>query len=117
MLSRSEPEEGSRGEQLLADIRAFFAERPTTDQFTGAELANWLTDLDDRPWAESGPTGKAITATGVARILGRFGIRPRKHRVDSRKTARLYDRHDFADAFGRYLSAPQVEQPPQNGDR
>jgi Protein of unknown function (DUF3631) len=77
---------------LLADIKAIFAEKGI-DRMTSADLVDALAALEGHPWAEW-RAGKAITATGMARLLKPFGISP---------VERAYQLFQFDDAFQRYL--------------
>jgi Protein of unknown function (DUF3631) len=62
--ARSDRDEQSVRELLLADIRAIFAERDV-DRLPSAELVAALVAIEGRPWAEW-KTGKPISANGVA---------------------------------------------------
>ena len=86
--------------QLLADLRDLYAER-TDDIIPSSAIAAHLGTLEGRPWPEW-RHGQPISPTGVAKLLKRFGIFPRKDRVGS-KTVRGYHRTDLEDAFSRYL--------------
>jgi hypothetical protein len=72
--------------------RAIFAEKGI-DRMTSADLVDALVALEGHPWAEW-KAGKAITATGMARLLKPFGISP---------VERAYQLFQFDDAFQRYL--------------
>jgi hypothetical protein len=86
---------------LLVDIRAVFSE-DGRDLLPTAELLGRLNDMETSPWAVI-RKGNPLNAHGLARRLGRFGIGP------SRTAAiRGYSRHDFIDAWSRYLSIETV---------
>jgi hypothetical protein len=91
----------SLGVVLLGDIRTVFNE-DGRDLLPTADLLHWLNDMETSPWAVI-RKGNPLNAHGLARRLGRFGIGP------SRTSAvRGYSRHDFIDAWSRYLSTETV---------
>jgi hypothetical protein len=79
---------------LLGDGNAIFTERILAE----------LVQRDDRPWSEYRHE-KPITARGVARLLGRFGIKSGTVRIQA-ATGKGYSREKLAPAFNRYLAAP-----------
>jgi hypothetical protein len=89
--------------QLLADVRAVFADC-FDDRLTSRALTAALAELEGRPWAEI-CRGRPITDRLVARLLGRFRVKPKSIRVGD-ATPKGYLRDDLADAFARYLAAP-----------
>jgi hypothetical protein len=103
---------GGRGEhddgedlavQLLGDVRLVFA--ATGEQrMTSKALTMNLAALEARPWAEIA-RGRPITDRLVARLLGRFGVRPKSIRLGD-STPKGYVLADLADPFGRYLAPP-----------
>jgi len=108
----AEHEDASDRVSLLADIRAVFDERGV-DRLASATLAAALHEIEESPWAEW--YGKPITATGVARLLAGFGIKPKVIRVGE-ETPRGYPRDQFQDTWERYLSdtggkAQQAQHP------
>ena len=66
--------------------------------------------MENRPWPDFG-RGKPITASGVARLLKPFGVRPKSIRTGT-GTQKGYEMADFEDAFARYL-LPQAGTPEQ----
>ncbi len=94
-------EDQAPGAQLLADIRDLFAERGRPARLSSADVVDALVKLEDRPWPEW-RKGKPLTTTQLARLLRRFGIRP-KHLRDGGIDFRGYLWADFGDAFARYL--------------
>lgn len=88
---------------LLADLHALFTERQK-DRLPTATIIEHLVAMQERPWPEWGRARKPISARGLARILGRFGIQP-GHWRDGEQTIRGYAREQFVDAWSRYLSA------------
>jgi putative DNA primase/helicase len=93
-------ETGDNGVQLLADVRAVFANN-AIDRSTTKALLSALADLEGRPWAEWN-RGRPLTARQLGSLLGRFGIKPGTIRV-SDATPKGYLLADLTDAFGRYL--------------
>jgi len=94
-------DEAGTGEMMLSDIQGIFAELKV-DRMASNELAQLLASREDRPWSEW-RHGKAITAAGVARVLGRFKIRPRTIRLADGSTPKGYVLADFEPVFMRYL--------------
>ncbi len=88
--------------QLLSDIRDIFTEEGVS-KLKSQDLANWLANLDDQPWAEY--KGKRITTNGVANLLKIYGIRPKSVRIGD-ITPKGYEFDQFSDAFERYLEPP-----------
>jgi hypothetical protein len=93
-------ETGDSGVQLLADVRAVFANHGI-DKSTTKALLSALADLEGRPWAEWN-RGRPLTARQLGTLLGRFGIKPGTIRVGE-ATPKGYLLADLTDAFGRYL--------------
>jgi putative DNA primase/helicase len=91
----------SVGEMLLADIAAVFMNEHA-DKLPSAKLAEMLAQMEGRPWAEFGRTGKPITPSQLARQLHRFELRPGKLRIGN-ETPNGYYRKDFDEAFACYL--------------
>jgi hypothetical protein len=91
--------------RLLSDIQTVFSQQDSERIFT-ADLLAALCDLEPQ-WLESN-YGKPLTAAYLARLLGAFGIAPRKIRIEDR-TASGYLRDWFLDAWSRYMP-PKLEQ-------
>jgi putative DNA primase/helicase len=89
--------------QLLADVRAVFAER-SEERLTSKAITAALSALEGRPWAEI-CRGRPITDRLVARLLGRFRVKPKSIRIGD-ATPKGYLRDDLADVFARYLAVP-----------
>jgi hypothetical protein len=102
--ARAEAEESEDlAVQLLSDVRLVFTE--SGDQrLTSKSLTSALAALEGRPWAEIS-RGRPVTDRLVARLLGRFRVKPKSIRVgDSTPKGYLLD--DLTDAFARYLATP-----------
>jgi hypothetical protein len=89
--------------QLLADIRdtAFPEDNGTT--IRSADLVQHLLELEQRPWAEMGKDGKALTQNKLARLLKPLAIGPERIGPEDGRV-RGYKRQAFQEAFTRYLS-------------
>jgi hypothetical protein len=99
---------------LLSDIRDVFTERPHSDRISSNELAATLGAMEGRPWADW-RNGKPMTANGLARMLGPFGILPSTKRAGS-DTFKGYLYSDFTDAFASYLPDQTVTTSQSNND-
>jgi hypothetical protein len=89
------------GVALLADLRAAFG---TQDRLTSDHIVKTLRAEAERPWRHM-----ALDARVLAQRLKPFGIRPRVVRTGSDDFARGYLAADFAEAFARYLPAPDAD--------
>jgi len=102
-LCRGNMEEQGVEEMLLSDLRNMFAERGDEPKVFSKDIVLHLVGLDDRPWPEY-INERAITKHQLAKILGRFGIKPRNVKING-LTKRGYFIADFQDSFTRYLPA------------
>jgi hypothetical protein len=97
-------DEASRLELLLGDIRDVFDKLVSDkDRISSAHMIEGLVEIVPRPWAEYGRSGKAITQNKLARLLKPLGIAPQKVRIGT-ETPNGYQRHQFNDAWERFLS-------------
>ncbi len=102
--ARAEAEDGDDlAVQLLSDVRLVFAEGGD-ERVTSKALTSALAALEGRPWSEIS-RGRPITDRLVARLLGRFRVKPKSIRVGD-ATPKGYLLDDLRDAFARYLAAP-----------
>lgn len=102
--ARAEAEDGDDlAVQLLSDVRLVFAE-VGDERVTSKALTSALAALEGRPWAEIS-RGRPISDRLVARLLGRFRVKPKSIRVGD-ATPKGYLLHDLRDAFARYLATP-----------
>jgi hypothetical protein len=99
-------EDQSVGVSLLVDIRTVFCDG--TDQLPSVVLIDRLVAIEESPWGEW--FGKALTPTGLAKLLKPFGVRPRSIRTAT-GTPKGYRREDLTDAWDRYT--PSVAATPQ----
>ncbi len=100
---------------LLSDIQAAFKAKGT-DRLSSEELTEYLTGLDERPWAEW-RRGLPLAKSGLARLLTPFGILSGTIRLDNGLTLKGYYLVSFGDAFERYLDVENVtpSQPNNHG--
>jgi hypothetical protein len=98
-------DEASIGIRLLEDVRALFAEREPDIIFSSV-LVPALNEIETSPWAEWNK-GRGLTAPSLAKLLHRYGIKPRSVRIGD-ETAKGYKLEAFRDAFQRYLEAPST---------
>jgi hypothetical protein len=102
--------EQSTKEQLLADMLSAFQAK-STDRLSSEDAIEYLTGLDDRPWPEW-KIGKPLSKSGLARLLGTFGILSGTVRLADGRTLKGYKREDFEKVFELYLP-PQTDTPSQ----
>ena len=100
----------SLGVRLLADIKRVFDEH-STDRFASGTLADALVAIEEAPWGDL--RGKPLDARGLARMLKRYGTRPRTIRLDDDSTPKGYLREQFEDLWRRYLPHVAASESPQ----
>jgi putative DNA primase/helicase len=91
--------------QLLGDIREVFA-GAGADKLASKDMAERLTQIEGRAWAEYGKQRRPISPNQLANLLRGFGVSSRTIRIGD-STVKGYNMADFLDAFSRYL--------PENG--
>jgi putative DNA primase/helicase len=106
-------ENDSTGTMLLADIRAVFDDKKT-DRLASAEICEALTAMEGRPWPEW-KAGKPLTSNQLARQLKGFRIISDTVRIGTR-TPKGYYRHQFEEAWQRYLAAQGVYETQQRNN-
>jgi|SRR3954447_21441688 hypothetical protein len=89
---------------LLADIRAIFS-KAGADRLPSADIVAALTVMEGRPWGEY-RNGAPISQNGLAKLLSAYKIFPGTIRIGE-TTPKGYHLSQFADAFERYLPAPE----------
>jgi hypothetical protein len=97
-------EDESIGVRLLSDIYEVFGD---ADRLTTAELLAGLNDLDESPWGDW--YGKELAKRGLAKLLQRYGIKPRSVRIGD-AVKRGFQRDQFTDAWARYRSNPPASR-------
>ena len=100
-LSGGDVDDSSVGVQLLTDIKDIF-ERERTDKLSSETIVEELVKLEERPWVEWGKSQKPMSKPQLARVLQRYGLKPKKIRLGE-ITKQGYDVYQFSDAFGRYV--------------
>lgn len=104
-LSGDTDQSQSIGVQLLADIAEIY-EPQRLDRFSSTELITALCKDDEKSWATYN-RGHPISPRQIASRLREFGIVSNTIRFGL-TTAKGYYYMQFADAFARYLSEPNV---------
>ena len=94
-------DDDSRLVVLLGDVRDIFAGL-AEDRIASADLAKALAEIEGRPWAEYGKTGKPLTQNQLARLLKPLAIAPDRIWIGEERV-RGYLAYWFAEAFSRYL--------------
>jgi hypothetical protein len=87
------------GVTLLRDLRTIF-DQLGDDKIPTDTLLDHLIELDESPWGDL--RGKDLDARGLARRLGKYGIKPKVIRTAA-GVIRGYERSDLHDAWSRYL--------------
>src|SRR5262249_3192424 len=100
---------------LLADVKTAF-EAKDTDRLSSEEICEALVAMEGRPWAEYGKSAKPISKNQLAKRLKRFKIVPDSVRIGG-KTPKGYYRHQFQEAWDRYLSLTPQETPSETQHR
>jgi len=94
------PDQGAEA-MLLGDLHALFQER-AVERLPTAAIIEHLVAMQERPWPEW-KHGRPLSPRGLARVLGRFGIKPTMFREGTIGGIRGYERHQFGEAWARYL--------------
>jgi hypothetical protein len=102
-------DEGDNALLLLEDLKALF-EAEQADALFSEKIVEYLVEQEVRPWPEY-QHGKPITASGVAKLLKRFGVRSKNVR-DPDEQRKGYKLEDLAPVFERYLSPPPPPEKP-----
>jgi uncharacterized protein DUF3631/DnaB helicase-like protein len=106
--SRNSAIDESVGTTLLSDIRDIFRDR-NAEELTSKSLAENLAQIEGRPWP-AWDHSRAITPTGLARLLSPFDIFPRNLRFGL-SIVRGYRREWFIDSWNRYLPHSPFRDP------
>jgi len=102
LCKRTDEDDISPGEQVLADMLAFMAEQDC-DRVSSDEIVDALLAREDRPWNEY-RNGNPLTPHGLAAMLKPFGIGPKKFRF-GKETLSGYDIGPVSNAARRYCRA------------
>jgi hypothetical protein len=94
----------STGNELLADIQSVF-ESKKTFKISTVELIDALVAEPENAWATYNK-GRPLSPRQLAKQLATYGIQPKTVRM-AHGTPKGYDADQFADAFLRYLAAPE----------
>ena len=98
LVAASKEANPSLGIRLLDDIRMAFQ---GDDKLSTEQLIHRLIELPESPWTNL--KGRPLDDRGLAARLRRYEVRPKTIRVGN-QTPRGYERADFEDPWGRYLS-------------
>jgi hypothetical protein len=104
LLTSRARREDSQAVTLLADIRTCF-DKNDTDRMRTKTLLGCLNSSEEWSWRHSNSGGR-LTDRKLADLLGPFEIGPRDMRF-AQGIFKGYRRQQFADAWARYLPAPQ----------
>ncbi len=99
----TEVEDEELGVQVLADVRTVFAAAGDPDVLPSHDILSALHDMEDRPWAAWGRSGKKMTGHAFARLLRQFGIRSAGPTRVFGKVERAYRAEAFKEAWDRFL--------------
>ncbi len=111
-LSSASEASASTGNELLADIQQVFQGR-SSSKISTVNLIEALVLDDEKSWATYN-RGKPLSPRQLAQKLAIYGIGSKTVRLSPLLTPKGYDLDQFADAFARYLAAP--EKLPQQGN-
>jgi hypothetical protein len=101
-----ESDDGDRGEILIADLKAIFADHGDPDRIGTELLIEALNKIESSPWGDLN-SGKGLSPHKLAAILRRFGVRPSKWKA-AREMFRGYDLEALRPIFDQYT----IKDPP-----
>ena len=110
-LRPTESDETGAREQLLADLRAVFAESGDPESLATQEILAALHKLESRPWSEWGRSNRPLTPRGLSSLLAPFKVRPRNRRSGG-KQSKGYRREDLEPIWERYAVPSPKEGSP-----
>lgn len=93
------------GNELLADIQHVFKKKNAA-KISTVDLIEALCADEEAAWATYN-RGKPLTPRQLARQLAAYGISSKTVRLGHANTPKGFDTAQFADAFARYLAAPE----------
>ena len=98
------------GVQLLADLREVFG---GADKVATSAILDRLHNLPELAWRDI--RGKALDDRGLARRLGKYGVKPKKLRPHpSAPAVRGYEAADLADAWSSAICLPPNKRNKRN---
>ncbi len=103
LVADSQAGQPSLGVRLLADLRSAFAKRGGATATTEVLLTE-LREMDEAPWDNL--RGEPLDARGLAKLLGKYGVKSKSIRLDAQTVVRGYHRADLLDPWSRYLPEP-----------
>jgi putative DNA primase/helicase len=113
-LSNDSAASASRGNELLADIKAVFERNGVTRITTADLLEALILDDTEAPWATYN-RGKPLSPRQLGRLLDPYGIHSKTVRFGP-LTPKGFELTQFTDAFARYLTpSAEVVAPSGNG--
>lgn len=95
--------------QLLRDIQTVIMDLAGAEGIWSQDLVDRLVSMEERPWSEW-RNGKAMTTNQLARQLRPFGVFSKDVRRDDTVRKGYLTEH-LEDAFSRYISSPNPENP------
>lgn len=93
------------GNELLAGIQNVFKEKKVS-KISTVDLIDALCADEEAAWATYN-RGKPLTPRQLAKQLAAYGISSKTVRLGHANTPKGFDAAQFADAFARYLAAPE----------
>ena len=110
-LSLDADDEDTIGVDLLRDLWAVF-DALSANRLLSSTIVAKLAEMEGRPWAEFGRTGKPITTHQLARLLKPFKVSPGSVRPDvPGDGTKGYKRKSFLDLWERYFQVGTTAQP------
>ena len=110
-LSLDADDEDTIGVDLLRDLWAVF-DACGASRLLSSTIVAKLVEMEGRPWAEFGRTGKPITTHQLARLLKPFKVSPGSVRPDvPGDGTKGYKRKSFLDLWERYFQVGTSAQP------
>ena len=110
-LSLDADDEDTIGVDLLRDLWVVF-DACCASRLLSSTIVAKLVEMEGRPWAEFGRTGKPITTHQLARLLKPFKVSPGSVRPDvPGDGTKGYKRKSFLDLWERYFQVGTSAQP------
>ena len=111
LVGQARQDTPSLGLRLLADVKKVFEEEDKNKNKKGGQCESLFTSVllqrlvqqEEAPWGDL--RGRPLDARRLASLLKPYGIASKSHRIGA-ENAKGYERADFADAWGRYLTVP-----------